>query len=460
MRHALRILLCYTAAAISMGATSARAEWSEWSPEPDGADAETPRRVTLDAELLTVGLMFNDRDFDRTVPAYNANRQHVGVVGTLLRPGITFHVLPTLRIRYQAEVGLNVWSRNNADQLDPTAGDIFLLLHRQVYAEGGAPCGKVGFKAGFDRWTDPSMLMMAHWTGAVRFRAGQPGRRFVAEAGLLPDATYEGWQIIDNNFTHDTFFARFGGELGGPEGPVAIEPGALLLVDGTEVGRRLTLAAPYARVVFRSDKVSISLEAMGQLGTHTGAALDGTAERQAAWAVQLHGDEHFGPITLNYNVLALSPDDAAEGNGFNGAFRYSGLSRSRTLWLSENELFDTWNNLDERLGTRANSHFLMRMGLLQADLRLAYRIKDVFEPAIIAGVAGALRPANALGKSTVGVETDLDLAFHHPQDVLSFHAIASVLVPGGAAAAAINQIDRDATDVIFGGMLLLDVRFR
>ncbi len=156
----------------------------------------------------------------------------------------------------------------------------------------------------------------------------------------------------------------------------------------------------------------------------------------------------------------LSPDDAEEGNNVNHGFRYSGLSRSRTLWLSENELFDTWNNLDQQIGTLENSHFLTRMGLLQVDLRLAYRIQDVFEPAFIVGVAGALAPANALGKSSVGVEADLDLGFHHPDGVLDLHAIASVLVPGGAAAAAVNQIDRDATDVQFGGMVLLDVRFR
>jgi len=452
--------LCLVTLALLWTSSAAAEGWTEWSPTPDDDTQRALQRVTFDADLLTMGLLFNDSDFDRTRPAYNAERQHVGAVGTLLRPGVTFHVLPNLRIRYQAEVGLNVWSRNNADQLDPTAGDIFLLLHRQVLAEGESPCDAVRFRVGFDRWTDPSALMMAHWTGAARVSAGTALERIVAEAGLLPDGTYEGWQILENNFTHDTFFARVGGEFAQRGGRFRIDPGAMLLVDRAEVNRGLNLVAPYVRLAWATDRVLISLEAVGQLGLQQGAGNDGLAERQAAFAVQLHGDEHLGNFTINWNVLALSPDGDVEGDGLNTAFRYSGFSRSRTLWLSENELLDTWNNLDERLGARDNSHFLMRMGLLQADLRMAYRIRDVFEPAIILGAAGALNPDNALGKRTVGLEADLDLAFHHPDDVLSFHAISSLLVPGGAAAAAVNQIDRDATDVQFGGMMLLDVRFR
>ncbi len=445
---------------LSPATATAADGWSEASPAPDDGSGAPPRRVTLDADLLTLGLLFNDDDFDRTKPAYNRERQHVGAVGTLLRPGITFHVLPTLRIRYQAEVGLNVWSRNNADQLDPTADDIFLLLHRQVYAEGDAPCGKVGFKAGFDRWTDPTSLMMAHWTGAARFRAGWGTGGLQLTAGLLPDATYEGWDIVENNFTHDTFFGSVGLSAGAPDAPVRFDGGAQVLADGAEAMRSLVLVAPYAHLDLSTDKVRIQLDLIGQLGSHTDATGDGTRQRQLALAAQLHGDEHFGPVTLNWNVLMLSPDDAEEGNGVNHGFRYSGLSRSRTLWLSENELFDTWNNLDEAIGTRENSHFLTRMGLLQVDARFAYRIGQVFEPAVIVGAAGALAPANALGKRTIGVEADLDLGFHHPEGVLDLHAIASVLVPGGAAAAAVNRVDRDATDVQFGGMVLLDVRFR
>ena len=414
--------------------------------------------MDLDAELLTPLMVFNDADFDRSEPAYNADRQHVGLVGTLFRPGMTFHVLPTLRIRYQAEVGLNLWSRNNADQIDARAEDVFLLVHKQVYAEGETECGSLGFKTGYDRWSDPTALMFAHWTGAVELRTAWHGGDFALTAGLLPDATFEGWEIVENNFTHDTFFGRAGVDLEGANGRLRVAPGANLLVDSSEVGRRLALVAPYLHVGYATEGLDLSLDLIGQIGSQAGVALDGGSERQMAWAAQVHGETRIKAIGLTFNVMALSPDDADEGNGLNSGFYYSGFSRSPTLWLSENELVDLWNNLDEKVGTRRGGHFLTRMGLLQGDLRVAWTTGPVFEPAVIVGVAGALRPANALGHGFVGLEADLDLTFRY-EDVLEFHLIGSLIVPGGAAAAAVNAIDREATDVRFGGMSVLAVRF-
>jgi len=425
---------------------------------PPALAAEHVPHVGFDAELLTPLVLFNDSDFDRTEPAYNAERQHVGLVGTMFRPGVTFEILPTLRIRYQAEIGLNLWSRNNADQIDATADDIFLLLHKQVYAEGDSPCGKLGFKTGYDRWADPTWLMFAHWTGGAQLRTAWDRGRLTLDAGLLPDATFEGWQIVENNFTHDTFFGRLGVELAGAEGRFLAAPGANVLVDGSEVGRTLTLVAPYLHLGYTVDDLDLSIDLLGQFGSRANSALDGSAERQLAWGAQVHGTARIRAISLNWNVLALSPDDAEEGNGVNGGFYYSGFSRSPTYWLSENELVDLWNNLDERVGTRHGGHFLTRMGLMQGDLRVAWNASPSFEPALILGVAGALRPANALGHGFIGMEADLDLTFRH-LDVLEFHLIGSVLVPGGAAAAAVNSIDREATDVQFGGMSMLAVRF-
>jgi hypothetical protein len=427
-------------------------------------------RVALDAELLTPLMIFNDGDFDRTEPSYNANRQHVGLVGTLFRPAITFHVLPTLRIRYQAEVGLNLWSRNNADEQDATANDVFLLVHKQVYAEGDTADGKIGFKVGYDRWSDPTRLMFAHWTGAAMFRARWDRGQLMVVGGLLPDATFEGWEMVENNFTHDIFFGGVGALLLAPEARVAAVPGAAVLVDRSEVDRTLTLVAPHLHLALGNGPVhlqgtdierpplQVSLDLIGQFGTHTAAALDGEAERQIGWAAQVHARAQIKAVTVTANVMALSPDDALEGNGVNTGFHYSGFSRSSTLWLSENELVDLANNLDERLGTVRGGHHLMRMGLLQGDVKVAWTTGPVFEPALIVGLAGALRPSNALDHGLVGLETDLDLCFRH-RDVLEFHLIGSLIVPGGAAAAAVNLIDREATDPQFGGMSMLAVRF-
>ncbi len=432
---------------------------------PAAAQERTPRGpVDLDAELLTPLVLFNDGDFDRTPPAYNADKQHVGLVGTLFRPGVTFAITQQLRIRYQAEVGLNLWSRNNADRLDATADDIFLLLHRQVYAEGDTADDRFGFKVGYDRWSDPTQLMFAHWTGAAGVRFGLHDAELQLTAGLLPDATFEGWQVTENNFTHDIFFGQV--SLGVMESSRRFGAviGSNVLADCSEVGRPLVLIAPHLHLMlaipsFHAEpNLEVTLDLVGQFGTHVGTALDGGDESQAAWAAQVHADARIRALGVSINLLALSPDDELEGNGFNGGFHYSGLSRSRTLWLSENELVDLWNNLDERTGTRQGGHFLHRMGLLQGDVRVAWTAGPVFEPALIVGAAGALRPANALDAGFIGLETDLDLTFRH-RDVLEFHVIGSLIVPGGAAAAAVNRIDRTATDLQFGGMTMLTVTF-
>ena len=302
------------------------------------------------------------------------------------------------------------------------------------------------------------------------FRARFEGGQLMLVGGLLPDATFEGWEMVENNFTHDIFFGGAAVGLVSPDHRLAAIPGAGVLIDNSEVDRTLALVAPHIHVALGNGPVhlagtpiekppiQISLDLVGQFGTHTAAALDGGAERQMAWAAQVHADARIKAVGLTVNVMALSPDDPLEGNGLNTGFYYSGFSRSSTLWMSENELVDLANNLDEKLGTVRGGHHLMRMGLLQADVKVAWTTGPVFEPALIVGVAGALRPSNALGHGFVGLETDLDLCFRH-RDVLEFHLIGSLIVPGGAASAAVNHIDREATDPQFGGMSMLAVRF-
>ena len=73
----------------------------------------------------------------------------MGAFATVLRPKLTFHIEQHLRMYYEAELGLNYWSKNNPDQQDPTAPDVFVLKHREVYAEGEFLQNQVGFKTGY-----------------------------------------------------------------------------------------------------------------------------------------------------------------------------------------------------------------------------------------------------------------------------------------------------------------------
>lgn len=438
------------------------------SPSPDAAGevgAEARERgwrrwFDVDAEALTLGLYLNDADFDRSEPAYDENGQHVGLVGTQLRAGITFNAATWLRIRYMAELGLNIWSRNNADEIDPTAEDIFLLLHREVYAEGELAAGRFQFRLGYGYTDDPTGLFIGHWMGAVRLATTFRGWTAELMGGLLPDATFEGWDMIENNFTHDV--VAFGLSFEGPlvADTLGLAVGAYGLVDSREVRHRVGLAAPFARFDLTLGRVALGLEGMLQVGSRENGTLDLEDQLHLAWALGHDGEALLlgERLRLSWHLLVLSADGPDEGSDRNTGFLYSGRSRSPTLWLTENELRDFLSNFDERVGAERGAHFLMRPGLALVDASLGYRVVDWFEPSLVVGVATVLEPDNALGGTLVGVETSLDLAFAY-RELLEAHLIGSVLVPGGAGGALVNAIDRDATDVVGGVLATVAVRY-
>lgn len=427
---------------------------------PTAREPAWRRWLDVDAEALTLGLYMNDTDFDRTAPAYDENGQHVGIVGTQLRAGITFNAATWLRIRYMAELGLNIWSRNNADEIDPTAEDIFLLLHREVYAEGELAEGRFQFRLGYGYTDDPTGLFIGHWMGAVRLATTFRGWTAELMGGLLPDATSEGWDMIENNFTHDV--VAFGLAFDGPlvADTLAMTVGVYGMVDSREVGRRVGLAAPLLRLDLTVGSLALGLDAMLQVGSRQQGTLDLEDQLHLAWAIGHDAEVLFAGdrLRLSWHVLLLSPDGPDEGSDRNTGFLYSGRSRSPTLWLTENELRDFLSNLDERVGTERGAHFLMRPGLALVDASLGYRVVDWFEPSLVVGAAMVIEPANALGGRLVGVETSVDLAFTY-NELLEAHLIGSVLIPGGAGGALVNDIDRDATDVVGGVLGTVAVRY-
>ena len=107
--------------------------------------ARAPRRtfprIEVHAELLNAVLYRSDSDFDPSPPAYDANGKSVGFVGTVLRPGLDFLALSWLRLHYDAELGLNYWSRNDPDVQSALAPGLLVMKHRQLYAEGELAAG-------------------------------------------------------------------------------------------------------------------------------------------------------------------------------------------------------------------------------------------------------------------------------------------------------------------------------
>jgi hypothetical protein len=415
--------------------------------------------VELEAELLNFILWRNDSDFDRTRPAYDQSGQSVGVAATLLRPAVTWRPTAALWIRYEAELGLNVWSRNNPDQADPTADDAFLLKHREAYAAGELFDRRLGFVAGYHRAQDPTGLFVDHWLGggqlAWTFSAGERLRLLIAE---LPDQTYEGISVLDNNFRRDVVAGCLDLDTRLAAG-LDLWAGLAALYDDHLPGQRRWHLGPTLRVSLQSPAMHLALSLAAQLGQQRGQIEAGEEAVIAAWAGEAHLSTGLGPLRIDGNVLALSGDDARPGNSFDGAFAYSGKSSSATLLLTEDETRDTYDNLDERLGRTSGGFFYLRSGLLLADVAVGWQLTPAIRPALVVGAAGVLAPGNALGERWVGLETDLLVDFE-----LSEHLGARIAAigfwPGGAAGALVNRIALGEAEPIVACEAALTVRTR
>ena len=423
----------------------------------DGAPEAEPHTVDVHVEVLNLFLLRNDSDFDMSEPIYSPGGQSVGVLGTFMKPDLTWHVRKNLRLFYEAEVGLNLWSLHNPDQQDATASDVFLLKHREVYAEGEFLDGWLGFKVGYQRVQDPTRLFVDHWIGAATLSSDMRLAQVTAMVGQIADPTYEGFRVEENNFSHDTFVYGLTAQRTFLDF-VRLSLGLWGLDDGRVVGRRNRILSPVINLDADIDVLRLGLDGAMQFGAFEGAAVDGGDQSHLAWAVQLYGVAQLARLGLKLNLMALSADDADGANGANGAFHYSAKSRSSTLLFTESELRDTFDNFDEKLGVSQGGFTLVRPGMLLADLMVSYDVWRGIRPTLIVGYARALNPDNALGEAELGWEFDAGVEIEL-DDALLFQLYGSVLLPGEGLAARVNAIDLQATEPLLSCMSALKVTY-
>lgn len=421
-------------------------------------------RLALRAELQSLFHLRNDADFDRTSPFYDEDGQSVGAFATIFRPAATLRILDNLRIHYEVELGLNFWSKQNPDQPSPLQSDVFVLKHREIYGAGELLGGSFGFKVGYSYFRDPTGLFLAHWIGNAQawgaFGPGERRNRIGVFLGQLPDQRTEGWEIRENNFKRDIWV--FGGNAELFPGP-GLQLGVAVsgLVDTHLVGQMRALACPSLRVALERPAFTAFVEAALQGGVLERQALGGDDQKLLAWAAQAGATLRLpraAGLELAFNLLVLSPDDAHDGNRWQHAFLYSGKSRSATRLLTEDETRDWYDNLDERFSSYQGGLFQNRAGLLVGDLKLSLAPLPWLRPSLVLGGAAALKGANALGESFVGVEGDLSLELR-ANEHLSAQLVVAGLIPGGAAAALVNRIDRSATRPMIMGEASLLLRY-
>jgi hypothetical protein len=150
--------------------------------------------------------------------------------------------------------------------------------------------------------------------------------------------------------------------------------------------------------------------------------------------------------------VLLSGDDAHQGNGTLHGFFGSGKNGSPSTWLTEDETRDRYDNLDEQIATSWGAFFVNRPGLFLLDASAGYAVTDWYTPRLVVATALTLSPDHALGETFVGAEISVHNRFRlgpHARLV----ADLQLLVPGGAAAAFVNDVDRRATEPAFGAQL-------
>jgi len=459
-RHALRRRgLLYLGALTLVAALLTPTPAAAWDPFP--AIRRATSRIEVTADLQSLFLFRTDSDFDRTPPVYDENGQTVGAFATLFRPRVIWCVLDNLRIQYEVELGLNFWSKNNPNEQSTLAADLFLLKHREIFGEGELARGRLGFKIGYSYFRDPTGLFLAHWIGNAQLWGVAPGwGRVGLFVGQIPDQVYEGIVVTENNFKRDLWV--FGANLQADLGAwVRLSAAVTALLDTHLVGQARKVLCPSLRLGVERPRWSGYLDLAFQAGQLDGQALGGGSETLIAWAAQAGGGvrlDRRGRWELGVNVVALSPDDAYPGNGSEHSFLYSGKSRSATLLLTEDELRDWYDNLDERMSSFTGGFFNNRAGLLVGDLRASVQLNRWVRPMVIVGAATVLKPQNALGNAFVGVETDVVLELKASEHLVA-HLVGSALVPGAAGAALVNHIRRDAVDPMFAVEASVMIRY-
>ena len=430
--------------------TVAPAAWSQTRTEYEPPwDSRGSGEVEIFAEMQNLLLYRSDTDFDGSEPLWDKDGQSSGVFASVFRPMFSYPIFDSLRLHYEAEMGLNYWSRNNPDQEDMTSPSVFVMKHRELYASGEADIA--GFKLGYGRFIDPTGLFLNHWIGAAQFWVGEDETRLGLFVGQVPEDSHEGIDVTENNFARDIFVygARF---------DLRIDHGWFMAVglhnlyDSHLPGQERWLLCPNVHLEAGEDELVMELDAMLQVGQAEGQTPDGRIQQLLGWAAQGHLrwdiTERFKlwPSVVEVNLLALSPDDAHPDNDKQHAFWASGKNRSATIMLTEDEIRDWYDNFDERMGTLQGGFFNMRAGLFIADIDATWRV-----------AATVLKPQNALDETFAGFEFDLISEFFLDPSVL-IHLAFGGLVPGPAGSAMLNTIDAGATDPLW--MCEISVLFR
>jgi len=296
-----------------------------------------------------------------------------------------------------------------------------------------------------------------HTTGVVTANVKFGKSELRALAGQMAATTHEGLDVGRDNFLTDSFLVglSYRTHLGDH---LRLDGAAYTVLDHRLVGRPFVLNTAVLGLSTSRKNYQAWLHILGQVGKWTGGGLAGRDEKISSYAAQVGMSRTLGRFGWSVNLFALSPDDDHHGNGVQSAFFGSGKNRSRSILMTEDETRDRYDNLDERMGSRWGALIYSPAGLAVADLGLGYQVTTVYTSSVIIAVGSTINPKRSLGARHVGVE----LAFLQDFQVSRNAAVflnGLLFLPGTAAGAFVNDIDRSATQTMYGGTAGFRVKF-
>jgi len=405
----------------------------------------------LSGTFLTFFLYQNDGDFDSTPPLFDEYGQSIGYFDVRVYPRLTWRPTRAVTFQYYAEIGGALWSQQSDDEYPDLVDSRPVYIQKELWAEILLPRESFGFRVGFQYIHDPTLLFLEKYVGAFTgfYREEQTQVRLIALQ--VPDTVYEGIEFDQNNFQNDDFVFAADAELC-PTEQLRVRPGLYFEWDQTDVARPRYLWNPCLNVSYDFGSAGmLELDAALQTGFQEHGSLNNRTLDLIAGAVQLHGRTRLGAAALEANLLAFSPDDGDPYNGVDSEFRYSGFSRSRTLLLSQNWILDQYNNLDEKAAEAGAGMFL-------ADVFAHLPVVPSLEVFGVVGYGMALEPRYVNGGRTVGTELDGGILWQ-PYPNTQVIAVGGTVMPGGAGAALLNEINLAALDPIYYFQAALAVSF-
>jgi hypothetical protein len=429
----------------------------------DETQTQAKRSFTLRGNFLTQMHLRNDNDFDGSERFDDLDGQSDGQLASFFSPIFTARAGGDVMVRYQLDLGWNAWSRNDPGQPNQffsmrTPG--LLARHKQAWAQWKGD--GVRLRAGFQQVKDPTGLFLDHTIGAlnVRLNLGAKHKKMqhlTLLMGQLPDTTIEGFDIRNDNLVTDSFlFGMSHRAVFTPE--LSLRSGLYYLQDRRALERPLDLGVGSLSLRWQNKDIKVWADVAGQYGQWSNSTVAGGDADVRSWATQLGYSHKQGRMDWGVNFLAISADDDDDGNDVMGAFMGSARNRSRSIFLTEDETRDRYDNLDERLGSYWGPLAYAPAGLMVSEASFGAQLNSSYHARLVLAMGVVLNPARTFGERYAGGEVSLLQTFAL-SDRARLLLNGLLFMPGGAAAAMINDIKRSARQPLYGASAGFAVQF-